>query len=318
MSAPVAIAIVSWNTADLLDACLRSMRADADEGLAEVWVVDNGSTDGSVELVRKRHPWARLLVPGRNLGYGPAVNLVARSTSSRWVAPSNSDVELEPGALRALVDAGERDPRIGVLGPRLILSDGSTQPGVQPFPGVWTALLQTLPAHRLSRRAGERLSLPQYWEPDRAADVDWLTGAFLLVRREAWDQIGGFDDDQWMYAEDIDLCWRLHRAGWQARYEPAARVHHALSVAAEKAFGDADRRATKMLRADYQWLQRRRGTVVASTVAALHLAGLGARVALLRALSATDTPRWHEKAGVSVQLLRRHRAAARGLFAGSR
>src|SRR5215210_2449375 len=108
MDAPVTIAVVSWNTRDLLDACLASMRADAERGLAEVWVVDNGSTDGSTDMVVERHPWAHLLIPDANLGYGPAVNEVARRTTSRWVAPSNSDIELEPGALAQLVAAAER------------------------------------------------------------------------------------------------------------------------------------------------------------------------------------------------------------------
>ncbi len=315
MSATVTVAIVSWNTVELLDACLGSLHPDVEAGLAEVWVIDNGSTDGSPARVRDEHPWARLIVAERNLGFGPAVNRVAEQTRSPWVAPANADIRLTPGALRALVDAGERDPGVGVLGPRLLLPDGSTQPGVQPFPGVATALLQNLPVHRLSRRVGERVALPGFWDPDRAADVDWVTGAFLVVRREAWDAIGGFDEQQWMYSEDTDLCWRAHQAGWRVRYEPAARVHHAHSVAAEKAFGDVDRRALRMLRADYRWLRRRRGDVQAWATALAQIGLAGARSALFAAMTRTGAGSAAPRLRESRRALRLHRRAARALVA---
>jgi GT2 family glycosyltransferase len=185
VSAKVAIAVVSWNTRDLLDACLTSMRADMERGIAEVWVVDNGSHDGSPELVRTGHPSVRLLEPSRNLGYGHAVNLVAARTATEWIAPSNADVALAPGALEELVAAGERHPRTGIVGPRLILPYGSTQRGVQPFPGVVESLARNLALYRMSHGIGERLCLDGYWDPARPASVDWLTGAFLLVRRAA-------------------------------------------------------------------------------------------------------------------------------------
>jgi GT2 family glycosyltransferase len=317
MDASVAIAVVSWNTRELLDACLASMRADHETGLAEVWVVDNGSTDGSVEMVRERHPWVRLLVPDANLGYGPAVNAVARQTRSAWVVPSNSDIELEPGSLAELVAAGERaGPKAGIVGPRLILPDGSTQPGVQPFPGVTDALLRNLSAYKLSRRVGERLCLEGYWDPERAASVDWVTGAFFLVRREAWDAIGGFDDDQWMYAEDIDLCWRARQAGYEVRYEPSARVHHHLSVAAEQAFGDTERRAARIMRADYEWMARRRGRATAWAVAAASVGTLGARTAVLGVLARGRPDRFEPGHATSARLLRRQRAGVAALRGG--
>lgn len=281
MPASVAIAVISWNTRDLLDACLRSMHADAQSGLAEVWVVDNGSTDGSVEMVRDKHPWVKLEVPNSNLGYGPAVNRVAEMTDAPWVVASNADVEVEPGAMAALLRAGREDPRAGVIGPRLILDDGSTQPGVQPYPTAANALLRNLWAYKLSRRVGERLYLAAYWDPTRPATVDWITGAFLLIRRETYEQIGGFDEEQWMYAEDLDVCWRAHEAGWTVRYVPQARVHHALSVAAEKAFGNFDQRARKMVRQDYAWLARRRGAGAAWAVGAAEVVSLLARQAIL-------------------------------------
>jgi GT2 family glycosyltransferase len=318
MTPAVAIVVVSWNTRELLDRCLQSMHADVEAGRAEVWVVDNGSTDGSPEMVGERHPWVRLLVPGENLGYGPAVNLAAAQTTAPWVAPSNADVELAPGALAALVEAGAREPRAGVLGPRLILPDGSTQPGVQPFPGLGVTLLGNLSLHRLHRRIAERLCLPGHWDPARPATVDWVTGAFLLVRREAWDRVGGFDADQWMYAEDLDLCWRISRAGWQVRYEPEARVTHALSVATAQAFGGVDERAARMLRADYDWLVRRRGRTRAAAIGAAQLATLGLRRAAFAVLARLRGGRWQARWAESDSAWRTHRAGVGGLLGAVR
>jgi GT2 family glycosyltransferase len=309
----VAIAVVSWNTRELLRACLESMRPDHDAGRAEVWVVDNGSTDGSVELVREAFPWVQLHVPERNLGYGPAVNRVAERSDAAWVAASNADLELEPGALAALLAAAEARPRTGIAGPRLILPDGSTQPGVQPFPTVSDALLRNLSLYKLSRGLGERLCLDGYWDPDRAATVDWVTGAFFIVRRAAWDAIGGFDEDQWMYAEDIDICWRARRAGWEIRYEPSAVVHHHLSVAAEQAFGDTERRAARIMRANYDWLARRRGRPAAWAVAAASVGTLGLRTGALDVLARARPGRFGPPRDASRRLLRRQQAGVRAL-----
>jgi GT2 family glycosyltransferase len=281
---PVAVAVVSWNTRELLRRCLLSLEPEVDAGRAEAWVVDNGSTDGSVELVRDEFPRARLLVPGENLGFGPAVNRVAERTASAWIAPANADIELTPGALEALLEAGAADPGAGAVAPKLLLPDGSVQPSIQPFPELWSTLLKHLRLYHLSRRLGERLCLEGYWEPDRPQRVDWATGAFMIVRREAYEQIGGFDDDQWMYAEDLDLCWRLKRAGWSTRFEPAATVHHALSVAAEQAFGDSEARAAKWTAATYSWLARRRGVVVAWAMACLNLAAAAFEAVVLERL----------------------------------
>lgn len=274
----VAVAVVSWNTRELLEACLRSLERDAADGLVEVWVVDNGSTDGSVEAVRERFPGVRLIEPGRNLGYGPAVNVVASRTSGPWVAAANADVELAPGAIEALLAAGAGDPGAGAVAPRLVLPDGSVQPSIQPFPSLWLSLLRNLRVHRVSRRVAARLCLRGAWDPDRPSRVDWATGAFLVVRREAWDEVGGFDESQWMYSEDLDLCWRLHRAGWAVRFVPRAVVRHVRGAAAEQAFGDEPAQAARWTATNYAWVARRRGIGVAWALALLNLTASAARL----------------------------------------
>jgi N-acetylglucosaminyl-diphospho-decaprenol L-rhamnosyltransferase len=274
----VAVAVVSWNTRELLEACLRSLERDAAGGRVEVWVVDNGSTDGSVEAVRERFPEVRLIEPGRNLGYGPAVNVVASRTSGPWVAAANADVELAPGAIEALLAAGAGDPGAGAVAPKLVLPDGSVQPSIQPFPSLRLSLLRNLRIHRVSRRVAARLCLRGAWDPDRPSRVDWATGAFLVVRREAWDEVGGFDESQWMYSEDLDLCWRLHRAGWAVRFVPRAVVRHVRGAAAEQAFGDEPAQAARWTATNYAWVARRRGIGVAWALALLNLTASAARL----------------------------------------
>jgi N-acetylglucosaminyl-diphospho-decaprenol L-rhamnosyltransferase len=280
MSAPVAVAVVSWNTRELLRGCLRSLEPEIGAGRAEVWVVDNCSSDGSRELVREEFPAVTLLEPERNLGFGPAVNLVAGRSDSEWIAPANADIALEPGALELLLEVGRADPRTGCVAPRLVLPDGSTQHSVYRFPGPLVALATHLP---LPARLADRFCLLGGWDPERPREVDWPVGAFVLVRREAWEAAGGFDDGQWMFAEDLDLGWRLARAGWARRYEPRARVRHFESAATGEAFGG--QRTARTMDATYAWLVRRRGRGTARVTASVGIAAMAAQLALLAPLA---------------------------------
>jgi N-acetylglucosaminyl-diphospho-decaprenol L-rhamnosyltransferase len=265
----VAVAVVSWNTRDLLRECLRSLEGVSE---AEVWVVDNASSDGSADMVRSEFPWVRLEALESNVGFGPAVNLVAGKTSAPWIAPANADVALQPGSLNALLDTGSRCPRAGVLAPRLELPSGETQHSVYAFPTVPFTALFNLGFHR---RFGDRLCLEGHWDPSRERDVDWAIGAFLLVRRAAWDAAGGFDDQQWMYAEDLDLGWRVARAGYTTRYVPSAVVLHHASAATTQAWGDE--RTLRWLRSTYAWMLRRRGPLRTRTTALINVLGAYAR-----------------------------------------
>jgi len=307
----VAIAIVSYNTRALLDECLRSLRPDVDAGLAEVWVVDNASTDGSADMVEAEHRWARLIRSQDNLGYGPAVNVVAERTDTPWIAPANSDLSFTPGAVRALLQTGVAHPEAGAIAPRLILPDGSTQQSVQPFPSVTTSLLIASRAASFSGAARRRLYLPGAWDPDVAQDVPWATGAFLIVRREAWDQVGGFDAEQWMYAEDLDLGWRLAKAGWTTRYEPRAVVHHHESAASKVAFGGQEGVVDKWVRANHAWMVRRQGLARTWASSAITAAEAGLRVAALGLLARRSPERFGEKLAWARRDLRGARSGLR-------
>jgi N-acetylglucosaminyl-diphospho-decaprenol L-rhamnosyltransferase len=281
MPASVTIVVVSWNTRDLLARCLRSIAPEVDSGRAEVTVVDNASEDGSPELVRESYPWASLLALRENRGFGAAVNLAAARTTSHWIAAANADVELLPGALEALLAAGEEDARAAALGPRLLLPDGSAQHSVYSFPTVPFTLVFNLGIPRLSPGLADSLCLEGRWDPARPRRVDWAIGAFLLLRRPAFDEVGGFPEEHWMYAEDLDLGWRLARSGWHTRYVPEAVVRHEAGAATRRLWGEE--RTRQWMTSTYAWMARRRGLLITRLVALINVVGAAARWALLRA-----------------------------------
>lgn len=275
MSARAAIAIVSWNTRDLLERCLESVAPDVESGLAEAWVVDNGSSDGSPEMVRDRFEWANLIEAEKNLGFGPAVNLVASQTSTPWVAPANADIELERGTLALLIETGESWPRAGAVAPRLTLPDGSTQHSVFAFPTLALALVFNSGLPGWLPGLGDRLCIEGSWDQSRLRTVDWAVGAFLIVDRAAWDAVGGFDDSQWMYAEDLDLGWRLARAGYATVFEPAASARHRSGASTEQVWGPDP--SARWLVSSYGWMLERRGVVITRLVALTNVLGAAAR-----------------------------------------
>ena len=305
MSAEVAVAVVSTNLRDLLARTLASLEADARSGLVEVWVIDNASSDGSPDMVRERFPWVSLVASEQNLGYGRAVNVVAARTDANWIAPANEDIEVRPGAIRRLLDAGAEHPSAGVIAPRLELPDGSTQHSVHPFPTVWLTALYNLGLQQLSRRLGDRLCLEGYWDHTRAREVDWAMATFMLVRRRAWDDVGGFDSAQWMHAEDLDIAWRMREAGWRTRYEPGATVFHVGSAASKKAFGED--LMTRYMAASYGWQARRRGLAVARATALINSAGVALRLAAAAPLARLLGGRFTEARESHRYWLRAHR-----------
>lgn len=222
----ISAVIVSYNSADYLPDCLRSLRS---EGVDDVVVVDNASSDGSVEVARAGDPAVSVVETGANLGFGSAANRGVATTAGEYVLILNPDTVVEPGTAKALSEALDRDSGLAVVGPRMEKLDGTLYPSVRRFPELTVAfghaflglVWPTNPATRRYRMLD--------WDHDRpAADVDWVGGACMLVRRSAFDLIGGFDEAYFMYVEDVDLCWRLGQAGWRIGYEPAARVVHAL------------------------------------------------------------------------------------------
>lgn len=222
----VSAVLVSYNSAAYLPDCLRSLRA---EGVADVVIVDNASADGSVRVAREADPEARVVETGANLGFGSAANRGVATTMAEYVLILNPDTVVEPGTVKALSEALDRDAGLAVVGPRIENLDGTLYPSVRRFPELGVAFGHAFlglawPANPYTRRY-RMLD----WDHDRpAVDVDWVGGACILVRRAAFDVVGGFDEAYFMYVEDVDLCWRLGKAGWRIGYEPGGRVVHAL------------------------------------------------------------------------------------------
>ena len=218
--------MVSHNAAAVLGDCLRSLR-DEVRGIV---VVDNASSDGSEAVATSLGPPVTWVPAGANLGYGRAANLGVARTAGAAVLVCNPDLVLHPGAVAALWGALEADPAVGIVGPRLRNLDGSIYPSARAFPslvdavghGAFGAIWPTNPFSR-------RYKLLD-WDHGEARRIDWVSGACMLVRREAWDALAGFDAGYFMYMEDVDLCWRAWRAGWAVAYEPAAEVTHAQGV----------------------------------------------------------------------------------------
>ena len=226
--APLVVAIVSYRCRELLARCLDSVHSHAclDGVDAEVWVVDNGSQDGTAEMVRERHPHVRLIDTGANLGYARAVNIALRSSNTPLALVLNPDTELHAGTLPRLVEVLDHHPSVGIIGCRLVRADGSLDHAARrSFPTIAGALGHMTRIGRLPRAPR---ALAQYRAPDQEAGgvVDAVNGAFMLIRREGLDEVGLFDEGYWLYGEDLDLCYRFVRHGWQVYYEPAVSALH--------------------------------------------------------------------------------------------
>jgi len=219
----VSAVVVNYNAGPALDRCMASL---AQNSVTDIVVVDNGSTDDSLEQLQSVEPAVRLVRSPRNVGYGSGVNIGARLVQREFLFVCNPDLVVEPGAIERLVEALDEHRRAAVAGPMLKEPDGSVYPSGRSFPGLGDALghgfaglfWRDNPWTRRYRLLGEG--------QHRARDADWVSGACFLARRDAFEAVGGFDEAYFMYVEDVDLCWRLHRAGWGIRYEPAARVIH--------------------------------------------------------------------------------------------
>jgi GT2 family glycosyltransferase len=218
------VVIVSYRCERLLRDCLRSLREHAPARAMTVHVVDNASGDGTAEMVGREFPDVRLTASAHNLGFSAANNVAIRSSDGGYVLALNPDTRVTDGALNRLLELMDERPGIGICGPRLELEDGSFDHAAKrSFPTPLSALGHFTGIGR-RRESGD---LAAYRAPDvESGPVDAVNGAFMLIRREALDQVGAFDEGYWMYMEDLDLCYRFAQAGWLTWYEPSATVIH--------------------------------------------------------------------------------------------
>jgi GT2 family glycosyltransferase len=223
----LSVLIVSFNTRDTLRQCLQSLEPECSSLSTEVIIVDNGSRDGSAEMVRAEFPSTTLIESQVNLGFGAANNLGLAQAKGRYLVLLNSDAFLEPGALARAYRHMEETPAAGLGGARLLGRDGSWQPSARCFPAVWMDLsvLSGLSYHYPKSRLFGRFD--RTWaDPDAAAAVDWVPGAFSILRMEIARSFGLFDPAFFLYYEEVDLCKRIRAAGWQIWYWPDVAVVH--------------------------------------------------------------------------------------------
>lgn len=215
----LSIIIVNWNTADLLEHCLTSVQDSMLQNI-EIIVVDNASTDDSICRLRKNFPYVQVIPNTANVGFAAANNIGWEASSGTFLLFLNSDTIVPKNTLTELVTFLDNHPDVGAVSPQLRRSDGEPQDfsfGNDPTPayllkrGVWHLLCQK-PLHN--------------WHTSAVQQVDWISGACLLTRRNALETIGGWDEQMFMYFEDSDLCFRLRQAGWKIVFYPKVFITH--------------------------------------------------------------------------------------------
>jgi GT2 family glycosyltransferase len=273
--ADVSVVVVTWNALPWVEQCLESVRG------REVVVVDNGSADGTVEFVRERFPEVRV-IEQENKGMGGGNNAGMRAVDGRYFFLLNSDAwvvndPLIGDALDRLVEFADQHPEAAVVGPKLLNTDGTLQRSARGEPTLWRLATEYLFIRKLAPRS-KRLN-PLYrgdFDHDRVAEVDWLFGPALLVRREAADAVGLFDEDFFMFSEEVDWMTRFRRAGWTVVFFPGAEVVHV---------GGASHGGSmyvENLRGHLRWFAKHRGAKDAERVRKLLLWSLRLRALVLR------------------------------------
>ena len=225
----LSIVILNWNVREMLLACLRALPDATGEWWArtETLVIDNASSDGSSEGVRKEFPDTQVISLRANRGFSGGNNVGIRASRGDFMLLLNPDTLPHPGSIARLCDYMAAHPHAGIVGPRLLNRDGTLQPSRRRFPTFLTGLLESTPLQRMVPNANP---LHRYFvldtPDDKTQDVGWLSGAALLCRREALRQAGLFDIGYFMFSEELDLCRRVSQTGWRVIYLPAAQIVH--------------------------------------------------------------------------------------------
>ncbi len=235
----VSVIICHYRTPDLLRGCLTSLMPDARTRDIELLVVDNASEELRPDWLSAEFPQVRFLPQSRNLGYSRAINLGMSEATGEYFLVLNPDIVMKPGAIEALLDAGRRHPDAGIIAPKLLNPDGSLQYSCRRFYDFKTFVYRRTPLGRLRPNAPViRRHLMLDYDHREARVVDWVLGGAMLVRREAVDEVGGMDERFFLYFEDVDWCYRMHRRGWRILYLPEAElIHHHRRESARKPLG---------------------------------------------------------------------------------
>jgi GT2 family glycosyltransferase len=281
--AEVSVVVVTYNALPLLERSMASV-----EGY-ETIVVDHGSTDGTVELVRERFPAARVIEQA-NLGFGAGMNAGMRVATGDYFLLLNADAWVLDDAVERLVAFADVHTEAAVVGPKLLNPDGTLQRSVRGFPTVWRIATEYLFLRKLAPRS--RLFNAFYgagFDHESVREAEFLGGACLLVRREAFEATGGFDEDFFMMSEEVDWCFRFRQAGWKVLFYPGAEVVHVLSSSANPAM------FRELVRGHLRFLSKHRGPEEAERARRLMLVALALRGLVFRGdrgRAYRDASRW--------------------------
>ena len=223
----VSVIIVSFNTRDLLRECLHTLLAEVGSVRYELIVVDNASRDGSADMIAAEFPAVRLIRSATNLGFAAANNRGFAIAQGRYLVLLNSDAFLRSLALAKAVAYMDADPKIGLSGARLVGRDDSWQPSARLFPSPLNDFLSLSGLSARFPRSRFFGRMDRSWaDPGEAAEVDWVPGAFSIIRHEILQQVGPFDESFFLYYEEVDLCRRIKVAGYKICYWPDVVVAH--------------------------------------------------------------------------------------------
>jgi GT2 family glycosyltransferase len=254
--ADIAVIVVNWNAREDLRACLRSLEAEPPSSVSHsVWVVDNASTDGSADMVQAEFPDVHLFANSENVGFSRANNQAIAQSDSRYVFLLNSDATIHPGALETLVRWADENPQTGIIGPKVLNPDGTLQFSCRRFPSLEAGFFRNTYLGRLfpNNKPSQDYLMSEF-DHATTRTVDWVSGCAMLIRQETIAQIGSLDERFYMYCEDVDLCERAGRFGWNVAYLPDALVTHAIGRSSDK---DAEKMIWEFHRSWYEFDKKR-------------------------------------------------------------
>jgi N-acetylglucosaminyl-diphospho-decaprenol L-rhamnosyltransferase len=230
MDEVLGVVVVNHNAGPYLARCLESLRTAAGDIRTDVVIVDNHSSDGSVDRIAERHPEVRVISNPRNVGFARAANQGLDATDAPFVLLLNPDAELIGGTLGALVKVVRERPRAGAVGVLVRNPDGTLQPSARRVPPLGEALGHAFLGPLWRDNPWTSSYTMADWDRSTEREVEWVSGSAMVLRRSALDEVGFFDEGYFMYVEDVDLCTRLRRAGWQVLFSPELEVVHQIGV----------------------------------------------------------------------------------------
>lgn len=287
MMTSLSIIIVTWNCREYADECLESLKDYRRDVSTEIIVVDNSSKDGTPELVRGKYPEVKLIESGENLGFPRGTNLGIRRSCGKYLFLINPDVRVLPGCIEKMLRYLSENPRVGLLGPRMLGPDGRTGRSYMGAPTLWNQFCRAVALDTLFPNVevfGRYLML--YFTPGEIVEVDVLNGWFWATRREAVDDVGLLDERLFMYGDDVDWSKRFHDGGWKVVYYPDAEAIHYGGATTARA---PVRFSVEMRRANLQYWQKNHGRLSQVTFRSIVLLHEFLRLAGYATLSALRT-----------------------------